>query len=513
VPDDRDRSYEVLAALVASLRAELAQAQAHNAELVARVAELEAQVNRTSKNSSQPPSADGLAKGEPKPRSLRKKTGRKPGGQDGHDGKTLTQVARPDHEEEHEPACCGACGNSLAGAPVTSVERRQVFDLPPVKAEVTEHQLIERQCGCGHKTKGSAPAGVDSPVQYGSRIAAIVVYLYAGQFLSRQRTAMALAELSGIPLSPGTVAAMVKRAAAGLADFTGQVLERLAGAEVVHFDETGFRVAARLHWVHVATSQAWTLIICHARRGLEGIRALGVLPRFTGVAVHDAWAPYDTFTRTTPGPALPPAGAAEAGTGIPLGGQRPDGPVHQLCTAHVQRELLAVADAAGDGEWCWAGQACDALVALQVMVAEAIEHGRDVLDGAAVAEQITYLHSAAQIGISQTRARFSKLEKKHNALARRLIDRQADYLRFLTDWRIPPDNNAAERQIRMIKLRQKVSGGMRTLAGAEQFCAIRSYLATAAKHGVHFFDALVMLAEGHPWLPEDADPTSAAQPT
>jgi len=188
----------VLAALVASLRIELARAQAHNGELVARVAGLEAQVNRNSKNSSQPPPAGGLAEGEPKPRSLRKKTGRKPGGQDGHDGTTLTQVARPGREEVHDPACCGACGSSLAGAPVTSAERRQVFDLPPVKAEVTGHQLIERRCGCGRKTKAGAPAGVDGPVRYGSRTAAIVVYLYAGRFLSGQRTAMALAELSGM---------------------------------------------------------------------------------------------------------------------------------------------------------------------------------------------------------------------------------------------------------------------------------------------------------------------------
>ena len=487
-----------------SLRAELAVAQAELVRsreqlgaAVERIAELEAQVSRTSKNSSQPPSADGLSKGGPKPRSLRKKTGRRPGGQDGHEGTTLARVARPRYEVRHEPACCGGCGNGLTGAPVTGVERRQVFDLPPVKVEVTEHQLIERQCGCGHQSKGTAPAGVDAPVQYGSRLTAIVLYLYGGQFLSKSRTAMALAELFGIPLSSGTVAAMARRAADGLASFTAQVRDRLAGAEVVHFDETGFRVAARLHWVHVATSPAWTLIICHARRGLEGIRALGVLPRFAGVAVHDAWAPYDTFTRSAPGPALTPAGAAAAG-------EQPGGPVHQLCTAHVQRELQAVADTAGDGRWCWAAQACDALVKLQGMVADAIAGGRDPLDAAAVAQQTACLRSAARIGLSQTRARSAPLMRKHNALARRLINREADYLRFLTDWRVPPDNNAAEREIRMIKVRQKVSGGMRTLTGAEQFCAIRSYLATAAKHGTCFFEALVMLAEGHPWLPEDA---------
>ena len=147
-----------------SLRAELVRSREQLGAAVERIAELEAQVSRTSKNSSQPPSADGLSKGGPKPRSLRKKTGRRPGGQDGHEGTTLAQVARPRYEVRHEPACCGGCGNGLTGAPVTGVERRQVFDLPPVKVEVTEHQLIERQCVCGHKTKGTAPAGVDAPV-------------------------------------------------------------------------------------------------------------------------------------------------------------------------------------------------------------------------------------------------------------------------------------------------------------------------------------------------------------
>lgn len=166
------------------------------------------------------------------------------------------------------------------------------------------------------------------------------------------------------------------------------------------------------------------------------------------------------------------------------------------------RELAGVADTApAEHDWCWATQAGDALTAMQRLVAEAIAAGADTLDPDVLAEQVQFYRSAAQIGITQTAARSDKLMKKHHALARRLIDRQYDYLRFTTDWRIPPDNNGSERDIRMIKLRQKVSGCMRTLTGAKQFCAIRSYLSTAAKHGEHFFDALVMLAEGRPWMP------------
>ena len=200
---------------------------------------------------------------------------------------------------------------------------------------------------------------------------------------------------------------------------------------------------------------------------------MGVLPSFGGVAVHDAWAPYDSYTA----------------------------PGHQLCCAHAQRELQAVTDLAPGGQWCWAAQAADALTAMQKLVSEAISQGRDVADPAAMDAQIHAYRSAALIGASQTAARSGALMKKHHALARRLLDRQDDYLRFTRDFRISPDNNGTERDIRMAKLKQKVSGCLRTLTGARQFCAIRSYLSTAAKHGLSFFDALVMLAEGVPWMP------------
>jgi len=270
------------------------------------------------------------------------------------------------------------------------------------------------------------------------------------------------------------VAAMTSRAADGLEKFLAQLTDRLAESEVAGFDETGLRVAGRLHWVHCARTGKYTLITCHAKRGRAGIDDAGVLARFGGGAVHDAWAPYDTYL----------------------------GVEHQLCCAHALRELTGVADAAPpDGDWCWASQAAEALVALQQLVTEAIAAGAQTLDPDALGTQIQLYRSAAQIGLTQTAARSDTMMNKHNALARRLIDRQDDYLRFTTDWRIPPDNNGSEPDIRIIKLRQKVSGCLRTLTGAQQFCAIRSYLSTAAKHGNHFLDALVILAEGHPWLP------------
>jgi len=244
VPADQGPpSSEVLAALVASLRGELAEARAELERARERIAELEARLRQTPRNSSKPPSSEGL--GKPAPRSLRKKSGRRPGGQDGHEGQTLTQVARPDREVWHEPGGCGRCGAALAGRPVTGVERRQVFDLPPVRAEVTEHQLIERECACGHRTKAVAPEGAEAPVQYGPRIAAVIVYLYIGQFLSKKRTAQALAELFGVPLSSGTVAALTARAAGRLGGFLEHAREQIAGSPVAGFDETGFRVDGR----------------------------------------------------------------------------------------------------------------------------------------------------------------------------------------------------------------------------------------------------------------------------
>ena len=263
MPADREPPPdEVLAALVVSLRAELAEVRAELARALERVAELEARLAQSPRNSSKPPSSEGLAK--PAPRSLR----RAAGGQDGHKGATLAQMARPDREVRHEPGCCCRCGAGLAARPVTRVERRQVFDLPPLRAEVTEHQLIERECGCGQRTRAAAPPGAEGPVCYGPRIAAVIVYLYIGQFLSKKRTAQALAELFGVPLSSGTVASVTGRAAGRLGGFLEQAREQIARTDVAGFAETGFRVDGRLAWVHCAAHQ---LCCAHALRELQAV--------------------------------------------------------------------------------------------------------------------------------------------------------------------------------------------------------------------------------------------------
>lgn len=461
---------------VSALRTESETLRAENQRLRDRVVVLEAQLKANSRNSSKPPSTDGL--GKPAPKSLRKRSGRKPGGQPGHPGSSLAQVADPDVVVRHEPSVCGGCAKPLTGRPQTGMVRRQLFDIPPVTIQVTEHQLIERECDCGTRTRAQTPDGVTAPVQYGPRITAIIVYLYVGQFLSRKRTAQALADLFGVPLSPGTVSTLTARCAGNLDGFLTALGIQLRTEPLLHFDETGLRVEGKLRWVHSASTGKYTLISVHDKRGKDAIDTIGILPGFTGIAVHDAWAPYDTYPAAT----------------------------HALCNAHVLRELQAVHDihqaTNPDNTWCWAEQASQALLDLKTIADTSTTPGGPVdITQTPVTDALHRYRSAIRIAHHATASRTSATEKKHHALATRLITRETDYLRFLTNPTVPFDNNQAERDIRMIKLRQKISGCLRTLPGAHQFTAIRSYLSTAQKHGHNHLDVLTQLAQNQPWIP------------
>jgi len=465
--------------LIAELRAQLAerdaligQLQGQLAVALAEIAELKRRLGQNSSNSSQPPSTDGLAK--PAPKSLRGKSGKRAGGQAGHEGRTLSQVDSPDETVTHEPVACAGCGGGLVGAEVVSVARRQVFDVPPVTARVVEHRLVARRCGCGTVTVAAAPDGVAAPVQYGPRVKAIVAYLMAGQFLAQARCAQAMADLFGIGLCEGTVATMTAGAAQDLGGFIAAVRAALRAADLVHADETGLRVDGKLHWVHSTNTDLLSLITVHAKRGRVGIDAHGVLPDYGGTIVHDAWRPYDCYTAAT----------------------------HALCNAHLLRELQQVIDCCpGPADAAWARQGIDALVTLNDLAQRAASDGRPV-NARQRAGLIARYTSAAAEGIRLNGQRRTKIEARHNALAKRMFDRAGDYLRFAHDPKVAFTNNSAEREIRMIRLRQKVSGCMRTLAGAQQFATIRSYLATTAKNGINALDALVRLAQGQPWLPE-----------
>ena len=460
---------------VAVLRAQAEGYQAQLEELRAEVEALRARLAQNPRNSSKPPSSEGLAK--PAPRSLRNKSSRRPGRPKGQPGATLELTGHPDEVVTHEPGRCAGCGAGLSGAPVTRTEPRQVVDLPEeIRALVTEHQIISRRCCCGQVTAGVAPPGVAAPVQYGPRITTVCAYLWHGQFLSRSRTCQAMAELFGVPVSPGAVAGMINRIAASLGGGLEAIRKALAAAPVAHFDETGFRVAGKLAWVHSASSGKYALITVHGRRGREAMDAAGVLPAFSGIAAHDAWSPYDTYQDIA----------------------------HALCNAHALRELQAVIDAAPPGQWCWAAQAAEAQRDMKHLVdaSLAMDGTLDHIDQAKLAAARHRYHSAALIGERQTATRAGPLMRKHHALARRLLQREDDYLRYTRDPRVPFDNNAAEREIRMGKLRIKISGSIRSMAGAQAFCAIRSYLSTAAKHGIGMLDALTRAAFGSAWVPQ-----------
>jgi transposase len=458
---------------IAAQDAEIAVLREALGGLQSQVADLAAQVKANSRNSSRPPSSDGL--GKPAPKSLRGRSGRKPGRPKGQPGATMQLSEHPDKTVRHRPAKCGCCGKSLKRAPVTGTERRQVIDIPPVKAKVTEHQLLTLACGCGRETKAAAPDGVTAPVQYGPRIMGTGIYLWHGQFLSRDRACRALAEMFGCAPSPGALAAAARKTAGLLAPALKAITEHLAGADVAHFDETGFRTAGKLAWVHSASWGKYVLVTVHAKRGKDGMKAAGVLPFFTGIAVHDAWKPYDTFENV-------------AG--------------HALCGAHVLRELVAVTETGTDLDRAWAQQAIDALLALGEAAEAARAAGQAAIDPEILAEHEDWYRKAAATGIALNAGRHGKLQQKRNALATRMQAREDDYLRYARDLRIPFTNNEAEQAIRMSKLRIKISGCMRSMAGAEEFCAIRSYLATAARHGITGLDALTRAFQGNPWIPE-----------
>jgi len=460
---------------IAGLRAQLAEfgeLREQVAVLQAQVADLAARVRQNSKNSSRPPSSDGL--GKPAPKSLRAKTGRKPGRPKGQPGVTMQLTDHPDHVIRHEPSCCAACSRDLDGAGEAGVERRQVTEIPPVKAEVTEHRLIGRRCICGTVTLGRAPEGVTAPVQYGPRAAALGTYLWHGQFLSRDRACAALGEMFGCAPSPGTLTTMARKIAAFIAPAADVIVRELIASEVAHFDETGFRVAGKLAWVHSASSGKYVLVTVHEKRGTEATDAAGVLPAFAGIACHDAWKPYDSY--------------------VGVAG-------HALCNAHLLRELTAVTETGTAGDVIWARQAIDALLELKQAADAARAAGHDGIDGEILGKHGRWFRGAADAGIAINAGRRGKLQKKRHALAARMAARADDYLRFAHDLRVPFDNNEAERVIRMSKLRIKVSGCMRSMHGAEAFCAIRSYLATATRHSISWLDALTRAAEGTPWIP------------
>jgi transposase len=383
--------------------------------------------------------------------------------------------------EVHAPATCAGCAGDLASAQVVSVERRQVFDLPAIRLRVTEHRLEHRRCACGRVTAATAPAGAAAPAQYGPGIKSLAVYLQTRQHLPLERCAELLADVHGAKVATSTLLEWAGQAAQAVARHTEAVRAQLIECDVVGFDETGTRIAGRTCWVHVTCTHSLTLYHVHAKRGVAAIESMGVLPAFTGIAVHDGWKPYKTYT----------------------------GAQHALCNAHHLRELAAVTEnAPQERPETWAADLADLLVdtwdeikEIRAAHPEATGFTVDALERlAARYEEIInagrVLHPAREPGSPRI-----KRPKAANLLDR--LDAERDQvLRFAFDWRVPFDNNGSEQMIRMAKIQQKISGGWRTAHGAARFFAVRGYLSTAAKQGKNLLDAITRLFDGRgAWIP------------
>ena len=458
-----DQGPDAVAALIARYEAELA-------ELRARVQALEDRLAKDSHNSHLPPSRDL----PPKPKSLRRPSGRKPGGQPGHPGTTLAWSAIPDQVVTHPPTQCTTCGAALVDQPVVSVARRQVVDLPVLRLLTTEHVVLAQRCGrCGMINHGAFPQDAVGRVGYGSRLQGLAVYLNQYQLLPYARIQELLTDLFACSMSAGTVATAVADCAAVLAATEAAIQRALCQAPVAHFDETGLRVAGGQHWVHVASTDHLTHYGVHRQRGAAGMEAAGVLPGFTGVAVHDGLHGYRTFACG-----------------------------HALCNVHHLRELTFIAE---QYQQAWAADLTDVLQTMHTAVVEARAAGRAQIDPAERERLVARYHTLTQAGLvanpPKPKAPSTPGPPKRSPggkLADRLEQHAPAALRFLHDFRVPFDNNQAERDLRMIKVQQKISGGFRTALGAAQFGRIRSYLSTARKQGHSPLAALQAACAGTP---------------
>jgi len=437
-----------------------------------RIKQLEGRLALNSKNSSKPPSSDGLNK--PAPKSLRSKGKRPSGGQNGHPGNTLCQVENPDKIVVHNvPENCPACHGKLPFAYVA--ETRQVFDLPVTKYEVTEHHAMQAVCACGHVHTAQFPADVRATVQYGPRAQAAMVHLNLNHAVSVQRTAALMEDLFDLPVSQATVVKAAQTGADLLEPTVQAIGQAVANADVAHADETGIRVVKKLHWLHVLATQALTWMGCHPKRGGEAFVSLALLEQFKGVLVHDGWLPYKALECQ-----------------------------HALCNQHHLRELTYLFE---EQSQAWAGDMIELLTHAnhqdnlncadgKTPSYDSVTYQSEVRDLRALYDAILAQGQAANPIALATGKRGRTKQSKATNLIGRLRDYSDDVWRFMTQPNVPFTNNLAEQTVRMPKVKQKVSGCFRTDQGAKDYCIIRSYCDTMRKQGGNIFESLVATFKG-----------------
>jgi transposase len=446
---------------------------------LAREAHL-ATVMKNSQNSSLPPSRDPRKR----TKSLREKSDRKPGGQVGHRGATREFVEKPDHLVIHAPESCSLCGSSLSGAEVKASERRQVHDLPPQKMEVTEHLAHTKVCvRCGMKNKAKFPPGVEAPVQYGAGVRSVAAYLMGYQLLPYERCAETMNDLFNCQLSAGTLATILTECAREMVEPLLLITEGLRKAAVLNVDETNLRVQRKQEWVHVSATDKLTLLCHDKRRGTAAIENIGLLASYQGVCVHDGFTAYDQYAQCQ----------------------------HSQCNAHILRELNYVIETS---QASWAQAMKKLLLDIKAAVSQAREAGEKRL---AVLQEEEFESRYDQI-VGEGGKLYPPLKrKKYRAktrrpkesliagaarkLVNRLVARRDEILLFMTDFKVPFDNNQAERDLRMLKVKQKISGCFRTEKGAAEFCQMRSYLSTMKKQGHGTMEVIKSVFAGTKMMP------------
>lgn len=469
------RSYiRFLEATIQKQQLQIQQQQVRIQQLEARVQDLENRLSKNSSNSSKPPSSDGLKK--KKPKSQRGKSGKKPGGQQGHVGKGLAQVENPDVIVTHTPSNCDGCGSGLRAVTGFCAEKRQVFDMPQPKVEVTEHRVEEKRCPCcGVINRALFPENIRGPVQYGERVQALAAYFAHQHFIPVDRLCQIFEDIFGIALSPGTCSNVDEKLFQRLESFERSLKTYLLAARILHFDETGMRCEKKLHWVHVASSQWATLYTIHSKRGQKAMDAANILPEFKGIAVHDHWFPYFAYEQI----------------------------IHALCNTHHLRELTFIHEQEKED---WARQMKDLLILGKREVEKHAENGvlpKGILrqleqSYTQIINQGLVYH--AQLTPLPTGKRGRPKQRDGKNLLDRLREKQNCVLQFMYNFAVPFTNNQGEQDIRMVKLKQKISGCFRTFRGGEIFCRIRSYISTARKQCWNIWDALAEAIRGNPRL-------------
>ena len=428
-------------------------------------------IHKDSHNSHIPPSQSNLTL----IKNLREKTGKNQGGQTGHPGKTLQMVNQPNRIITHRVTSCERCGKDLSGIPVEGCERRQVFDIPAIVCEVTEYQAQKKRCSCGHLTTALFPETVSAPVQYGINLQCLLTILSAYEYMSYDRISELMEQLTGYRVNESTVCSFQDRLYEKLADFEEKSKLHLAQSEVIHNDETGIPVEGKQRWLHVSANKELTHYAVDIKRGKEATDRIGILPRFHGTAVHDGWKAYFGYEQCQ----------------------------HGLCNAHHLRELTFFEE---EEKAAWAPSLKDFLLSAKAQVAKAKNEGQDHLDFTSL-QSIESRYREILEGAKSSlppplrTGKRGKLKKtKQQNFIERLFEHKGSVLAFVYDFRVPFDNNLAERDIRMMKLKNKVSGTFRSLHGAECFARIRGYISTVRKNGRNVFEEIKNALYGQPFL-------------